>query len=43
MIRIHVSTPEVSFDVDVPRGRAMLRAIELADETDGDVTVVGLQ
>lgn len=39
MVRIHVNTPEVSFDVFVPRRFAVMRAIEIAEETDGDVSV----
>lgn len=39
MVSIHVNTPEVSFDVIVPRKVAVLRAIELAEETDGTVSV----
>lgn len=39
MASIHVSTPEVSFDVLVPRRLAILRAIEIAEETGGDVSL----
>ena len=39
MVRIHVSTPEVSFDVFVPRRLAVMRAIEIAEETDGAVSI----
>lgn len=39
MVSIHVSTPEVSFDVIVPKRLAVLRAIEIAEETDGTVSV----
>ena len=39
MISIHVSTPEVSFDVIVPKRLAVLRAIEIAEETKGTVSV----
>ena len=39
MVSIHVSTPEVSFDVLVPRRLAVLRSIELAEETNGTVSV----
>ena len=39
MVSIHVTTPEVSFDVLVPRRLAVLRAIELGGETGGDVSV----
>lgn len=39
MISIHVSTPEVSFDVLVPRKIAVLRAIEIAEETYGTVSI----
>ena len=39
MISIHVSTPEVSFDVIVPKRLAVLRAIEIAEETNGTVSV----
>lgn len=38
MVSIHVSTPEVSFDVIVPKRLAVLRAIELAEETYGTVS-----
>ena len=39
MVSIHVTTPDVSFDVLVPRRLAVLRAVELAEETDGTVSV----
>ena len=39
MVSIHVTTPEVSFDVIVPKRLAVLRAIEIADETNGTVSV----
>ena len=39
MVSIHVSTPEVSFDVIVPKRLAVLRAIEIAEETDGTVSI----
>lgn len=39
MVSIHVSTPEVSFDVIVPKRLAVLRAIEIAEETNGTVSV----
>lgn len=39
MVSIHVSTPEVSFDVLVPRRLAVMRMIEIADETNGTVSV----
>ena len=39
MVSIHVITTEVSFDVLVPRKLAVLRAIELAEETNGTVSV----
>ena len=39
MVSIHVSTPEVSFDVIVPKRLAFLRAIEIAEETKGTVSV----
>ena len=39
MVSIHVTTPEVSFDVLVPRKLAVLRAIEIAEETYGTVSV----
>lgn len=38
MVSIHVNTPEVSFDVLVPKKIAVLRAIELAEETYGTVS-----
>lgn len=38
MVSIHVSTPEVSFDVIVPKRLAVLRAIEIAEETYGTVS-----
>ena len=39
MVSIHVSTPEVSFDVLVPKRLAVFRAIELAEETNGTISV----
>ena len=39
MVSIHVNTPEVSFDVIVPKRLAVLRAIEIAEETNGTVSV----
>ena len=39
MVNIHVSTPEVSFDIIVPKRLAVLRAIEIAEETNGTVSV----
>ena len=39
MVSIHVSTPEVSFDLIVPKRLAVLRAIEIAEETNGTVSV----
>ena len=39
MVSIHVSTPEVSFDVIVPKRLTVLRAIEIAEETNGTVSV----
>lgn len=39
MISIHVNTPEVSFDVLVPRKIAVLRAMEIAEETYGTVSI----
>lgn len=39
MVSIHVTTPEVSFDVIVPKRLAVLRAIEIADETYGTVSI----
>ena len=39
MVSIHVSTPEVSFDVIVPKRLAVLRAIEIAEATKGTVSV----
>ena len=39
MVSIHVSTPEVSFDVIVPKRLAVLRSIEIAEETNGTVSV----
>ena len=39
MVSIHVNTPEVSFDVIVPKRLAVLRAIEIAEETKGTVSV----
>ena len=39
MVSIHVTTPEVSFDVIVPKQLAVLRAIEIAEETYGTVSV----
>lgn len=39
MVSIHVNTPEVSFDVLVPRRLAVMRAIEIAGETDGTVSI----
>ena len=39
MISIHVNTPEVSFDVLVPRKLAVLRAIEIAEETLGTISI----
>ena len=39
MVSIHVTTPEVSFDVIVPKRLAVLRAIEIAEETNGTVSV----
>ena len=39
MVSIHVSTPEVSFDVLVPRKIAVLRAIEIAEETLGTISI----
>ena len=39
MVSIHVSTPEVSFDVIVPKRLAVLRAIEIAEETKGTISV----
>ena len=39
MVSIHVTTPEVSFDVLVPRRLAVLRSIEIAEETNGTVSV----
>ena len=39
MVSIHVTTPEISFDVLVPRKIAVLRAIEIADETYGTVSI----
>lgn len=39
MVSIHVSTPEVSFDIIVPKRLAVLRAIEIAEETNGTVSV----
>ena len=39
MVSIHVSTPEVSFDVIVPKRLAVLRAIEIAEETNGTISV----
>ena len=38
MVSIHVTTPEISFDVIVPKRLAVLRAIEIADETYGTVS-----
>ena len=38
MVSIHVNTPEVSFDVIVPKRLAVLRAIEIAEETYGTVS-----
>ena len=38
MVSIHVTTPDISFDVLVPRRLAVLRAIELAEETYGTVS-----
>lgn len=39
MVSIHVTTPEISFDVIVPKRLAVLRAIEIAEETNGTVSV----
>lgn len=39
MVSIHVTTPEISFDVIVPKRLAVLRAIEIADETYGTVSI----
>lgn len=39
MVSIHVSTPEVSFDVIVPKRLAVLRAIEIAEETRGTISI----
>lgn len=39
MVSIHVSTPDISFDVLVPRRFAVLRALELAEETNGTVSI----
>ena len=39
MVSIHVSTPEVSFDVIVPQRLAVLRAIEIAEVSNGTVSV----
>lgn len=39
MVSIHVNTPEVSFDVLVPRKIAVLRAMEIAEETYGTVSI----
>ena len=39
MVSIHVSTPEVSFDVIVPKRLAVLRAIEIAEETKGTISI----
>ena len=39
MVSIHVSTPEVSFDVIVPKRLAVLRAIEIAEETLGTISI----
>ena len=39
MVSIHVSTPEVSVDIIVPKRLAVLRAIEIAEETKGTVSV----
>ena len=39
MVSIHVSTPEVSFDGIGPERLAVLRALEIAEETKGTVSV----
>lgn len=39
MKTIHVTTPEVEFDILVPAAQQELRAAEVAMETDGIVTV----
>ena len=39
MVSIHVSTPEVSFDIIVPKRLAVLRAIEIAEETRGTISI----
>ena len=39
MVSIHVTTPEVSFDVIVPKRLAVLRAIEIAEETRGTISI----
>ena len=39
MVSIHVTTPEVSFDVIVPKRLAVLRAIEIAEETLGTISI----
>lgn len=39
MKTLHVTTPEVSFDVDVPAEQAITRALALSVETHGSVTI----
>lgn len=40
MSTIHITTPEVSFDVLVPAAQAAVRAKELEHETEGTVTIM---
>ena len=39
MKRIHVTTEECSFDIDVPADQAQARAAEIAVETEGITTL----
>lgn len=37
---IRVTTPEVAFDIEVPVGEAMCRALDIMDETGGTVEIL---
>lgn len=39
MKTLHVTTPDVTFDVEVPADSASVRAAEIAVETAGTVTL----
>lgn len=39
MKRIHITTAECTFDIDVPADQAQARAAEIAVETEGIVTL----